>query len=834
MVRNRAFHVSAFLACAALLSPGASRAADGASDATHGEWALIGQYCTQCHNTDDWAGGVAFDTMSAQQIPSDAKVWENAILKLRGGFMPPPSAKKHPDGRTVDNLVSWLENTLDAAETTPVPGRVPMRRLNRREYANAVRDLLGLQVDAAALLPQDTYPKDGFDTNAVSLSVSPDFLDQYVNAARVVAAQAVGNPKAPDVTTTFGSVADMKISLQVRGHPGEGDQQLYRDGMPFGTRGGMSAEYVFPADGDYELTIGDLALGRDVPLMEFRNTVVALLDGKEFFRTDVGGERDQKAIDQQQQSAVDAINGRLRNIRFHATEGPHRVAVTFIHRDFAESDERVRVPTLEGGQERVQLMHAFQITGPLDVTGMSDSPTRKKIFLCHPSSMQQETPCAQRIIEHLAQLAFRRPVTEQDLHPLMAFYEAGRRTGGFEAGIRDALSAILASPFFLYRVETLAPQERTGTLPEGTLSDVSLASRISFFLWSSIPDEELLEVAERNELHRPDVLEREVLRMLADPRSKALVNDFAFEWLNVDPGLDEIVPDRIEFPWATGALDPRPLFKQELSLFIDSVFRSDQPVTALLTADYTYLNESLAMLYGIENVKGGEFRRVKLTDSKRFGLLGKGGVLMLSANPDRTSPVRRGAWIIERILGSPAPTPPPNVPTLAQNIRGKPAKTLRDRVMQHSVQPTCHACHGVMDPLGFALENFNAVGQYRTVDPETHTPIDAHGVLPDGTVIDGPDDLRRALAAQPDAFVQSLTAALMSYGLGRPLDYHDMPVVRGIVRAAARDDYRFSSIVQQIVSSDAFRRRAPPPQATTRPAVKTASLAVPALKSEGD
>ena len=830
MVHRRGVHFGVGLsACAAVFGLGASRAAD----APHGEWAVIQHYCTQCHNTDDWAGGVAFDTMSAQQIPSDAKVWEDAIRKLRGGFMPPPNAKQHPAGQTVRDLVSWLENTLDAAETTPIPGRVPLRRLNRFEYANAVHDLLGLEVDAAALLPVDDHPKNGFDTDAASLSVSPSFLDQYVNAARVVATEAVGNPKAPAVTTTFGPIQDMKISLQVRGHEGEGDQQLYRDGMPFGTRGGMSAEYVFPADGDYALTIGDLALGRDVPLMEFRNTVVALLDGKEFFRTDIGGERDQKAIDQQQQTAVEAINGRLRNIRFHATEGPHRIAVTFVHRDFAESDERVRVTALEGGQERVQLMHAFQIRGPLDVTGMSDSPTRRKIFLCHPVSAEEQTPCARRIIEHLAELAFRRPVAEQDLHPLMAFYEAGRRSGGFEAGIRDALSAILASPFFLYRVETLSPQVRTGTVPDGTLSDVSLASRLSFFLWGSIPDEELLQLAARNELSRPEVLEREVLRMLADPRSKSLVDDFTFQWLNVVPGLDEIVPDRTQFPWATGALDPRPLFKEELSLFVNSVLRSDQPVTALLTANYTYLNESLAMLYGIENVKGGEFRRVTLTDSKRFGLLGKGAVLMLSANPDRTSPVRRGAWIIERILGSPAPTPPPNVPTLAQNMRGKPARTVRERVMQHSVQPTCHACHGVMDPLGFALENFNTVGQYRALDPETHTPIDSSGVLPDGTVIKGPDDLRRALAAQPDAFVQSLTGKLMSYALGRPIDYRDMPVVRRIAREAARDNYRFSSIVLQIVSSDAFRRREPPAQAT-QPAVKTASLAVPTLKSGGD
>jgi hypothetical protein len=822
MVRNFRGRIAFWAACTASLGVGASAFAAGAP-AGHPEWAQIQRYCTECHNVTDWAGGVAFDTMSPQEIPSDAKVWEDAIRKMRGGFMPPPNAKQHPDGRTVRSLVSWLESTLDSAETTPVPGRVPLRRLNRREYANAVRDLLGLEVDAAALLPVDDHPKNGFDTDAASLQVSPAFLDQYVNAARVVAEQAVGNPKAPAVTVTFGPVADMKISLQVFGHPGEGNQQLYRDGMPFGTRGGMSAEYVFPADGDYALTIGDLALGRDVPLMEFDNTVVALLDGKEFFRTHIGGDRDQKAIDQQQQAAVEAINGRLRNIRFHATQGPHRIAVTFVHRDFAESDERLRARALEGGQERVQQVHAFQIRGPLDVTGMSDSPTRARIFLCHPASAQAETPCAHRIIEHLAQLAFRRPVSEQDLEPLMGFYERGRKEAGFDAGVRDALSAILASPFFLYRVETPAPQVHAGTLPEGTLSDLSLASRLSFFLWSSIPDEELLSVAEHNELSHPDVLAREVRRMLADPRAKSLTEDFAFQWLNVTGGLDEIVPDRAQFPWATGPLDPRPLFKKELSLFVDSVFRSDQPVTALLTANYTYLNESLAMLYGIGNVKGGEFRRVTLTDSKRFGLLGKGAVLMLTANPDRTSPVRRGAWIIERILGSPAPTPPPNVPVLTQNIRGKPPKTVRERVMQHSVQPTCHACHGVMDPLGFALENFNTVGQYRELDAETHTAIDTAGVLPDGTVIKGPDDLRRALAAQPEPFVEALTAKLMSYAIGRPVDYRDMPVVRRIARNAARDDYRFSSIVLQIVSSDAFRRREPPRQAT-KPAVKTASI----------
>jgi hypothetical protein len=811
----------------ALAGVATSRAADSAS----GQWSLIQHYCYECHNVQDWAGGVAFESMSAGEIPKDAKVWEDAISKLRGGFMPPPSAKQHPDQRTVTELISWLEGTLDNHANLD-PGRVPLRRLNRREYVNAVRDLLALDVDAAALLPDDHH-KSGYDTDAARLQVSPSFIDQYVNAARVVAAQAVGNPKAPAVTTTYGNLGDMVISLQVRGHPGEGNQQLYRDGMPFGTRGGMSAEYIFPADGDYALTIGDLALGRDVPLMEFDNTVVALLDGKEFFRTHIGGDADQKAIDQQQQVAVEAINGRLRNVRFHAMQGQHRIAVTFVHRDFAESDERVRVTALEGGQERVQLMHALQIRGPLTVTGMSDSPTRAKIFLCHPASAQEEAPCARRIIEHLARLAFRRPVTEADLHPLLGFYTAGQRDGGFEAGIRDALSGILANPWFLYRVEMPAEQVRTGTAAEGTLSDVTLASRLSFFLWSSIPDEELLDLAAQNRLSDPQVLQAQVRRMLADPRSKSLVDGFAFQWLNLGR-LDEIVPDRAQFPFATGALDPRPLFKQELSLFVDSVLRSDQPVTALLTADYTYLNESLAMLYGMEDVKGGQFRRVPLADSKRWGLLGKGAILMLTANPDRTAPVLRGAWIVERILGSPAPTPPPNVPTLAENVHGKPPKTVRERVNQHSVNPSCHACHGVMDPLGFALENFNTVGQFRELDAATHTPIDTSGVMADGTVIKGPDDLRRALMARSDLFVQTLTAQLMSYAIGRPLDFYDMPVVRRIAGDAARDHNRFSSIIVQIVESDAFRKRdAHAPAQGPQPAVKSASLAAPTAEQTG-
>lgn len=822
MVRHCGLHIGALVMCA-LLAAGAPQVWGAPKGAAHTEWSAIQQYCTGCHNSTDWAGGVAFDIMTAKQIPANAKVWENAIVKLDGGFMPPPG-KKRPDANTVKGLISWLERTLDTAEVAPYAGRVPLSRLNRREYGNAVRDLLGLDVDVSNLLPSDEV-RDGFDNNAKVLQVTPSFLDQYISAARTVANLAVGNRSAPAVTTVYGNVADMVISLPPRGTPGEGAQERYEDGMPFGTRGGISFLHTFPADGEYELTIGDMALGRNVPRMEYRNTVIALLDGKEFYRTDVGGDADDKAIDQKQQAAVDAINNRLRNIPFHATAGQHRIAVTFVQRSLAESDSRVQSLTVDGGNDDVQQVHALAIRGPLKVTGMSESAARAKIFICYPKQPQDEEPCARKIISTLARRAFRRPVTEEDLHPLMAFYAAGHRESGFEGGIRDAVSAILASPFFLYRVEDAGTPGTTETV-----SDVELASRLSFFLWSSLPDDELLDLAVRNQLSKPDVLAREVRRMLADPRAKSLVTGFAFEWLNV-PELDEIVPDRRLFPEASGILDPRPLYRKELELFIDSVLRSDQPVTALLTANYTYLNEPLAMLYGIRDVKGGEFRRVVLQDSDRDGLLGKGAVLMLSSNPDRTSPVRRGAWILEKLFGSPPPTPPPNVAKLPDAVRGKPA-TMRERMAIHSVNPTCHSCHGVIDPLGFALENFNAIGQYSAIDPATHKVLDTSGTLPDGTHISGPDDLRRAIAAHPEVFMETFTGELLSYALGRALDYRDMPTVRHIVRAAAQDHYRFADIVLQIVASDEFRRRdsASPVPA---PTLKTASLVKTSLRKGG-
>jgi histone H3/H4 len=678
---------------------------------------------------------------------------------------------------------------------------VPLRRLNRREYGYAIRDLLGLNIDATAWLPDDNI-KGNFDNNAAALQVSPNFIDQYVHAARAVAEEAIGNPKAPAETITYGDPANMVISLPPQGEPGTGRQQHHIEGMPFGTRGGFSVEHNFPADGEYELTIGDMALAREVPRMEFENTVIALLDGKEFYRTTIGGDADHKAIDQRLDPAVEEINGRLRKIRFHTTQGQHKLAITFVHRSFAESDERIRTIALEGGQERIQAAHALQIRGPLAVSGMSASPSRSKIFICLPKTQREELPCANRIVENLARHAFRRPVTAEDVKPLMAFYKSGSASGGFEGGVRDALSAVLASPHFLYRAEV-----GVGTGSTRTLTDLELASRLSFFLWSSIPDDELMKVATESRLSKPGVLAAQVSRMLADPRAKTLSGDFAFQWLHLSK-LDEITPDRTQFPQASRLLDPRPMFKEELRLFVDSVLRGDRNAFELLTADYTFLNERLAMHYGIETVKGSDFRRVTLDNPARRGLLGKGAILMLTAYPNRTSPPVRGAWVLDRLLGAPPPEPPLNVPSFPENKRGQPPKTLRARLEQHRANPTCGACHGAMDPLGLALENFNAVGQFRTNDPDTLTPIDATGQLPDGTKINGLDDLRQALVNRPDhQFVQALTENLLTYALGRSLDFHDMPTVRRIVRQAAADDYRFKSIVLGVISSDAFRKK---------------------------
>jgi len=770
-------------------------------DSAHAYWGFLNQYCSKCHNAEDWAGGIAFDTMTSDAIPEDAKTWEMAMVKLRGRLMPPPG-NPQPAQTTVDSFVSWMEGSLDAAEPHPDPGRVALHRLNRKEYANAVEDLLGVQVDGDALLPQDDQA-DGFDNVAAVLQVSPSFLDQYLSAARSVALEAVGDPTPRPVGTQY------RVS-------GGESQHFHEEGLPLGTRGGLQVVHDFPADGEYELNIGNMAVALWVFNMEFQHTLIATLDGNRFFEMKIGGEEDMKAIDQKQDPAVEAINARLKGIRFHATAGPHRVAVTFVQRSFAESDDRLQEQIPGGGQDRVLRVASFEVKGPFKVTGMSDTPSRRKIFTCHPQTPQEERPCAEEIIGTLARRAFRRPVTAQELAPLLTIYDEGRKSGNFEAGIRRAVTAILASPYFLYRAEPRPLSVQAGgSYP---ITDLELAARLSFFLWSSVPDDELLNLAGQNRLHDPQVLTQEVRRMLADRRSETLASNFAFQWLNVGR-LAEIKPDPNIFPYVS---DPRDDFRTEIRMFVDSIFREDHNVLDLLTANYTFVNERLALLYGINDVRGDRFRRVTLTDSHRFGLLGKGAFLMGTSYPNRTAPVLRGEWILDRISGTPPAAPPPAVPSLHENKAGETPHTVREAMALHRSKKSCFACHGVLDPLGLAFENFDAVGRWRAKDRIAQTAIDASGTLPDGTKVSGPDDVRNALLRKPDQFVQTLTEKLMTYALGRTLSYTDMPEVRAIVRTSAHDDYRFSSLILGIVQSPEFQMRSAPK--LEAPPVKQAAL----------
>ena len=763
-----------------------------ADDVAHEKWEWLGKYCSKCHNTEDWAGGIAFESLSPDEIPQDAETWEKAVRKLRGRLMP-PAGNPQPDAPAVQSFVTWMEGNLDRAGTTRTdPGHVALHRLNRKEYANAIRDLLDVEIDAGDLLPRDDA-RDGFDNVADALQVSPSFIDQYLAAARAVSVKALGNPRARPVGTTYSASS--------------GEQFFHASGLPLGTRGGLAVQHDFPADGEYVINIANMAQAIWVYNMEFENHLVVTLDRRKVYETVIGGEDDMKAIDQRQDPAVDAINQRLKNIHFTASAGPHEVGVTFLHRSYAESEDRLQMPVPGGGQDRVLRVTSFEVRGPLNASGVSETPSRQRVFLCHPKDASDEEPCARQILQRLAAQAFRRPAVAADLADLMPFYQSGYRNGGFEAGIREALTALLADPEFLYRSE---PAPRNITAGDTyRIGDLELASRLSFFLWSSLPDEELLRAANQGELRTPGGLAAQVRRLLADSRAQTLASNFAFQWLNMAK-LGEIQPDVALFPMLNG--DVREDFRQELRLFVDSVFRENHSVLDLLSADYTFLNERVALLYGIRDVKGDAFRRVPLTDSKRFGLLGKGALLMVTSYPNRTAPVLRGAFVLERLMGTPPAAPPPNVGALKENQEGKKALTVREMMAVHRHNPTCNGCHGILDPLGFSLENFDAVGEYRASDRFAGVPIDANGELPDGTVLKGPDDLRNALLRRPDQFVQTLTEKLMTYALGRTLDYKDMPAVRAIVRTTASDNYRFETLVMNIVASTSFQMaRAPAP-----------------------
>jgi hypothetical protein len=620
-----------------------------------------------------------------------------------------------------------------------------------------------------------------------------------------VAVKAMGRPDARPGGWTF--------------RAGAGTQLTHVPGLPLGTRGGILADVDLPSDGEYVVDVADMATHIWGNGMEFENPLVVVVDNKVVYETVVGGEEDMKAYDQVQNGALDRVNARLKNIRFKTTAGPHKIGVTFRRRTFAESDDQIQMFSKGGGQDRLYRVQSFQVRGPFNANGLSATPSRDRIFVCSPSRRSSqgldasEVGCAKKIIGALARRAYRRPAMPEDVEELFAYYQDGVKEGGFEAGVRGAVTGVLASPFFLYRGEHVPKGLRPGSTY--TISDLELASSLSFFLWNTIPDDELLQLAIDGRLKQPAVLERQVARMLADPRSITLASNFVHQWLDMKR-LDEIVPDSTVFPYASGRSDPRDDFRTELTLYADSLFKEDRSVVDLLSAKHTFLNERVALHYGITDVKGDRFRRVELEQSARWGLLGKGAVLMAAAYPNRTSPVLRGAFILKHIQGVPPATPPPNVPTLDEkDIGTTKALTVRQMMAKHRSNPTCASCHAVMDPLGLALENFDATGMWRDRDRYAGAVIDSSGELPDGTPIKGPDDLRQALLRKPEQFVQTFAEGLLTYATGRKLEAYDMPAVRRIVHGAAGGGYRFSTLVQAVVKSDQFRmRRVPPPAAT--------------------
>jgi mono/diheme cytochrome c family protein len=784
-------------------APSASQTADAPK-----HLATINQYCVACHNDRVKTAGVSFQGVTADSIGQHADVFEKAVRKLRGRVMPPPGSKQ-PDAASADALIAWLEGSLDraaGAAKTHVPDRLVLHRLNRKEYANAVRDLLAVEFDADAVLPADDVVE-GFDNIAAALQVSPSFIEQYVIAARAVAVKALGRPDARPGGWTF--------------RAGPGSQLTHVPGLPLGTRGGILANVDLPSDGEYAIDIADMATHIWGNGMEFENPLVVTLDNTLIYETVIGGEEDMKLYDQVQNGALDRVNARLKNIKFSTTAGPHKIGVAFKRRTFAESDDQLQMFSRGGGQDRLYRVNSFQVRGPLAAKGLSPTPSRSRIFVCRPAAgatADAQAACAKQIIASLARQAYRRPVTAEDVNELFQYYQGsvkgGPATGSgqvaFEGGIRSAVTGLLASPFFLYRSERVPGGLRPGATY--AISDLELASKLSFFLWNSIPDDELLRLAVDGKLSAPTVLDQQVKRMLADARSITLASNFVHQWLDMKR-LEEIVPDSAVFPYASGRSDPREDFRTELTLFADSLFKEDRSVVDLLRAKHTFLNERVALHYGLTDVKGDRFRRVELAQSARWGLLGKGAVLMAAAYPNRTSPVLRGAFVLKHIQGVPPATPPQNVPTLDEkDIGTTKALTVREMIAKHRASPTCAACHAVMDPLGLALENFDATGMWRDRDRYAGAAIDASGVLPDGTPINGPDDLRAALLRRPEQFAQTFTEGLLTYATGRKLEHYDMPTVRRIVHGAASSDYRFSALVQAVVRSDQFRmRRVPQP-----------------------
>jgi mono/diheme cytochrome c family protein len=754
--------------------------------------ATLRRYCSDCHNPADLAGDFSVTNLDPSAPQKNPQIWEHVVRKLRTRTMP-PADEPRPDSATYDSLASWLESALDASAKLN-PGAPVLRRLNRAEYANAIRDLLDLDVDVAALLPADDSAF-GFDNIGDLLTFSPTLLERYLSAADRVSAEAVGDPS----TMTGAQTYTVK---------GDESQAEHLEGLPLGTVGGVSVTHDFPLDAEYEL---DLTLVRNnldmIRGLEHPHDIEIAIDGKRVFLEGVGGHHEDGRAGTTINELSDSTDARLK-VRVPVEAGPRTVTATFI-RKVGEGTNRLRPfersnsGTYDGtGRPHIRTL---TITGPYKPTGSGDTPSRHRIFTCTPVDTNDEPRCAREILTSLARRAYRRPVTASDVERLMPFFEDGRTHGGFDAGIQLALRRILASPSFAFRLEAEPEQVASGAAYE--VSDTELATRLSFFLWSSIPDDELLTLAENGTLHEPKTLDAQVRRMLADPKSWALAENFAGQWLHLR-NLDNINPNSDEFPDFDNNL--RQGFKQEAELFFASIVSENRSVLDLMTADYTFVDERLARHYGIPNVYGSQFRRVALGPelAERRGLLGKGGILMATSHADRTAPTLRGKFLLENLLAAPPPKPPANVPAL-QIAPGEAPKTMRERMQGHRANPACAGCHKTLDPLGFAMENFDAVGAWRTL--EAGHAVDASGRYTDGRALHGTAKLRDALLSDPRVFTGTVTENLLIYALGRGLRYYDMPVVRHVLSTTAPQRYRFADIVLGIVESAPFRMRVKAP-----------------------
>jgi hypothetical protein len=795
--------IAAILPAAAFVSLSACSPSPEGEIAAH--QSTIERYCLDCHNSIDREGGLVLENFDLGNVARNAETLEKMLLKLEGQQMPPPGGPR-PEPEAVDSMVEFLTASLDAnAAANPAFGRTSIHRLNRSEYGNAIRDLLGIAIDPREFLPADDEGY-GFDNIADILRVSPSLLEQYLAASSKIAALAVGDMTTPVVSGVYRAPPDLA-------------QDKHIEGLPLGTRGGLLIEHYFPLDAEYDFAV---FLQRNIvgymTGLEWPHELEISIDGERVFLAPVGGDADNAMSDANFSAAADAIDERLRT-RVFVEAGTHDVGVAFIARNAAESHEPLELHTRDHDLQNMNglpVVDYVNLIGPLNPTGPGDTAARAKIFACRPATAADELPCAEQILESLARRAYRRPVREEEIGTLLDLFEQGREGQTFDAGIQMALRALLTSPQFLFRSVT----DPAGLGPGDSylLDDYALASRLSFFLWSSLPDDELLEHAAQQRLGDPTIYEQQVRRMLADPRASALVENFAGQWLFLR-NLQSARPDIATFPDFDENL--RRALQRETELVFTEIVREDRSVVDLLDADFTYLNERLASHYGIDGIYGSHFRRIDGMPEERRGILGHGSILTVTSYPNRTSPVLRGKWVMENVLGTPAPAPPPNVPALEENEPGRAARSVRERLAEHRANPICSSCHDIMDPLGLALENYDAVGRWRLREPGGN--VDSRGQMPDGSPVDGVRDLRSALAARPERFALVLTEKLMTYALGRGLEYFDMPAVRSIVRDAARNDYRFSALVLGIVRSDAFRiKEIQPPEPTPAPGSATA------------